>query len=103
MAVFWTQGLFTGWLQYVTGFVVIALNLTIIIAARGVTALPEHQLDERQLHHHRRLMTRAFCVVLWVGGVLTAVLPHLIEKRVIPPLDGGRAFACCGASRCLEP
>lgn len=93
LVVFWTQGLWTGWLHYVTTLLVVAVDVLIIIAVRGVTALPEHQLDELQLRTHRRLVTRAFWAVMIVVFAIAMVLPRLIEDRVIPPLDGGQVFA----------
>ena len=66
LAVFWTQGLWSGWLHYLTGAVVVALDALIVLAARGVTALPERQLDERQLRVHRRLLTRAYWAIMLV-------------------------------------
>lgn len=93
LSIFWTRGLWTGWLHYATGSVVLALIAVLTLAARGVTALPEHQLDERQLRQHRRLLTRAFWAVLLVVVAITASLPQLIEEGIVRPLDGGQVFA----------
>lgn len=93
LVVFWTEGLWTGWLHNLTVFAVVALDALIILAARGVTALPEHQLDERQLRTHRRLVTRAFWMVMLVVMGIAMVLPQLIDHNVVQPLDGGQVFA----------
>lgn len=93
VVLFWTEGLWTSWLHYLTGSAVLVLDFAIIIAARGVTALPEHQLDERQLRNHQRLVTRAFWAVMFVVLATTAVLPQLIEEGVVERLDGGQVFA----------
>ena len=93
LSIFWTRGLWSGWLHYATASVVIVLMAVLILAARGVTALPEHRLDERQLRHHRRLLTRAFWAVLLVVAAISGALPQLIEEGVVRPLDAGQVFA----------
>lgn len=89
----WVGELFTG-VGQLAAFVVVATTCLALLVATGLaTELPRPWVDERQLAVQRRLRSRAFVALAWLVMPIAILVPNLIDAEVIPPLDGGRAFA----------